>query len=278
MSDATVAALNVYPVKSCRGITLEEVRVERTGFAGDGVRDRQWMIVDRNGCFVTQREEPRLALIEAACVNGALEVRAPGCDAVRGCESSDSRDVVVWRSNVRGFDAGDPIAKALSTYLDRDVRLVRFDERKKRRCNPDYVGSSGATTLFADGYPILVIGAASLDDLNARLDEGGMSALPMNRFRPNLVLDGIEPYDEDHADTIRIGAVVLKPVKPCVRCEITTTDQVSTHRGIEPLRTLSTYRRNDRLGGVTFGMNAIVVEGEGARIARGDAAQVTLRF
>jgi hypothetical protein len=140
------------------------------------------------------------------------------------------------------------------------------------------VGASGATTLFSDGYPILVIGRASLDDLNARLAANGFPVVPMNRFRPNLVLDGLDPYDEDHLDTITAGTLTLRLVKPCTRCEITTTDQDTARRNLEPLRTLTTYRRDDRLAGVTFGMNAIVVAGAGATLGVGDVADVAFRF
>jgi uncharacterized protein YcbX len=155
---------------------------------------------------------------------------------------------------------------------------VRFDRSRPRPCNPDYVGASGATTLFSDGYPVLVIGAASLADLNRRLAQRGLPAAPMDRFRPNVVLSGLEPHEEDHVDTVAAGTVTLKLVKPCTRCAITTTDQATAERGLEPLRTLAGYRTDDRLGGVTFGMNAIVVAGAGTTLARGTPAHCALRF
>jgi len=158
------------------------------------------------------------------------------------------------------------------------VRLVGFDDALPRRCNPDYAGDSGATTLFSDGYPLLVVGEASLDDLNARLADRGLREVPMNRFRPNLVVAGLPAFDEDHVESLACGNVVLKLVKRCTRCEVTTTDQATGHRLEEPLRTLSTYRRDDRLAGVTFGMNAIVVRGAGATLAVGDAMEATYRF
>ena len=278
MANASVAGLFVYPVKSCRGVAADRVRVLATGFAAGAFRDREWMIVDARGRFVTQRERPRLALLEVSAAGDAIELRGPGLAPITARAGSEARDVVVWSADVRGFDAGDDVADALSHYLGDRVRLVRFDDAKPRRCNPAYAGNSGATTLFADGYPVLVIGQASLDDLNARMASHGAHALPMNRFRPNLVVGGLDAYDEDHVDTIAIGGVTLKLVKPCTRCEITTTDQSSARRGIEPLRTLSTYRRDDRLAGVTFGMNAIVASGAGSEIAAGDDARVELRF
>lgn len=278
MPDASVAHLAVYPVKSCRGLPQSRAAVALTGLAIAGVRDREWMVVDARGRFVTQRERPRLALIEPRVIDGGIELRAPGMAAVAARASGASREVVVWSAHVRGFDAGDEVASSLSTFLGQAVRLVRFDDSHPRPCNPAFAGDRGAAVLFNDGYPILVIGKASLDDLNDRLGDRGSDALPMDRFRPNLVLDGLEPYDEDHLESIAIGEVVLKPVKPCTRCEITTTDQASARRGIEPLRTLSTYRRDDRLAGVTFGMNAIVVAGAGREIAVGDKASVAFSF
>lgn len=275
---ASIAALNVYPVKGCRGIAADRVTVTPDGLQLEGTRDREWMIVDPSGRFLTQRELPRLARVETAVENGRLHLRLPGGAVVCPEREGPSRDVVVWNAQVGGYDGGTVAADALSAYLGAPVRVVRFDDSRPRRVNPDYAGTSGATTLYADGYPVLVIGSASLRDLNARLASRGLAALPMNRFRPNLVLDGLEAYDEDHVDTLTVGDVVLKLVKPCTRCEVTTTDQDTGRRSEEPLRTLSTYRRDDRLAGVTFGMNAIVVRGAGASIAVGDDAEVTLRF
>ena len=238
------------------------------------------MAVDRDGRFVTQREHPRLALIQPGIAGDALRLTAP--DAPTLDIPLDARvaprDVVVWHSQVRGFDQGNAAAAWLSAFLRADVRLVRFDPATPRRCNPDYVGDSGAHTMFCDGYPFLVIGAASLDDLNTRLQAKGSPALPMNRFRPNVVVEGLPPYDEDHLDTLEVDGVTLKLVKPCTRCQVTTTDQASARVGIEPLPTLSTYRRNDALAAVTFGMNAIIVEGAGRPLAVDAPAVVTYRF
>lgn len=275
---ATIAALNVYPVKSCRGLAIDRADVTRDGLAVEGVRDREWMVIDARGRFVTQRDLPRLALVKIGAVNGRMQLHVPGCEPVVPEVLGPVRDVVVWSAHVRGRDGGDAAADALSTYIGHDVRLVRFDDSHPRRVNPDYAGTSGATTLYADGYPLLVIGQASLDDLNGKLAARGLAKLPMNRFRPNVVLNGLDPYDEDHVDTLAIGDIVLTLVKPCTRCEITTTDQDTARRSQEPLRTLSTYRRDDRMAGVTFGMNAIVAQGAGSAIAVGDEAQATLRF
>jgi uncharacterized protein YcbX len=214
---------------------VTEADAEVTGLASGALRDREWMVIDRDGRFVTQREYPRLALIEPALAGNALRLTAPdsaALDVALDGSCGESREVVVWRTQVRGFDQGDAAAAWLSAFLHADdLRLVRFDPAARRRCNPDYVGDSGAHTFFSDGYPILVIGAASLDDLNARLVARGSPALPMNRFRPNVVIADLPPYDEDHLDTIACGAVTLKLVKPCTRCQVTTTDQATACTG-----------------------------------------------
>ena len=282
MNGATpgIAGLCIYPVKGCRGVDISQASALVTGLASGPLCDREWMAVDRDGRFVTQREYPRLALVQPGLSGAALQLTAPGVPAldipldVPGAP----RDVVVWRSNVRGFDQGDAAAAWLSAFLRADARLVRFDPAKPRRCNPDYVGDSGAHTMYSDGYPILVIGQASLDDLNARLAAKGSPALPMNRFRPNVVVAGLPAYDEDHLDTLTCGDITLKIVKPCTRCQVTTTDQATGRVGIEPLPTLSTYRRNDALAAVTFGMNATVVAGAGRLLAVDAPATVTYRF
>ena len=275
---ATIAALNVYPVKSCRGIACERVDVTAQGLAVRGVRDREWLIVDPDGKFVTQREHPRLALVQVEAAGGAITLRLPGDEVLHPEAGEAVRHVRVWRAQLRGHDAGDEAAEALSRFLDARVRLVRFDDSRPRRVNPDYAGTTRATTLYADGYPVLVLSQASLDDLNARLALRRVAPLPMNRFRPNVVIDGVDAYEEDHLDTLTVGPVVLRLVKPCTRCEVTTTDQQTTRRSHEPLHTLSTYRRDDRLAGVTFGMNAIVVAGAGATLALDDAVEPKLRF
>jgi len=239
------------------------------------------MVVDRNGKFVTQREQPRLALIETSIVDRGLRLSAATAGAVDlpdAMPSAESRDVVVWHAHVRGFDAGDGPAQWLSSFLGVPHRILRFDRSHARLCNPDYAGDSGAHTMFADGYPLLVIGQSSLDDLNTRLVAKGAAPLPMNRFRPNLVVAGLDPYAEDHLDTLESDGVTLRLVKACVRCKVTTTDQASGRVGVEPLHTLSTYRRNDALAGVTFGMNAIVLRGAGSALAVNGAMRAEYRF
>jgi len=279
--DARIASLFIYPLKGARGIALEAATVAVTGLTVAGVGDREWMVVDPDGQFVSQRETPALALIAPSVDDGVLTLEADGqvpTSIALDHGRASAREVTVWRSKVRGFDEGDDVAAWLSSHLGRAVRLVRFDRSKARQCNPDYVGESGAHTLFADGYPILVIGDASLDDLNERLGAKGEPPLPMNRFRPNVVIEGLDAYDEDHVDTLTLGELALRMVKPCTRCQVTTTDQETAAVGREPLPTLAAYRYDERLAGVVFGMNAIVASGSGTTLAVDDTARVDFRF
>ena len=275
---AIVGALALYPLKGAAGIALDAAEVRTTGLASGGVADREWMAVDADGVFVTQRESPRLALVRTSIDGGRLVLATDRRDPIALDVRAASRPVTVWSAHVRGHDAGDAAAAWLSDAIGANVRVVRFDASHPRNCNPAYVGDSGAHVRFADGYPLLVIGRSSLDHLNERLAAKGEPALPMDRFRPNLVLDGLAPHEEDHLESIDIDGIVLKPVKPCARCEVTTTDQATARRGAEPLLTLSTYRRDDRLAGVTFGMNTIVVAGAGRALARGASASCEFRF
>ena len=269
---ARIASLHIYPVKSCRGIELESSTVVERGLAFD----REWMIVDEDGLFVSQRGVPRLALVEAALTESALELETPGRGRLSVPLKLDgaARPVIVWRDSITAIDQGDEAAAWLSSALQRPLRLVRFNPAVRRHCDGTYAGKSGAHTAFADAYPILVLSEASVDDLNARLSQ----PLPMNRFRPNVVLSGIDAYDEDHIDEIRLGGLALKLVKRCTRCQITTIDQTTATEGIEPLATLAAYRMNDPLGPVTFGMNAIVAAGAGLAIHRGDRVSCAFKF
>jgi uncharacterized protein YcbX len=249
-----IAALHVYPVKSCAGIALDAATLASTGLA----HDREWMVIDPAGHFLTQRESPRLALLRTTLGDGALTLGA-GAATLRlpfGHEGP-LREVVVWRSRVPAFDAGDTAAGLLSDWLDRPVRLVRFDARHARLSSRDWTGELEAPNYFSDGYPVLVASLASLDDLNRRLSV----SLPMNRFRPNIVLGGVDAWAEDAMRDLQIGDTRLRIVKPCTRCVITATDQARGERdGEEPMRTLKTFRHDAALRGVTFGQNAIVVQ------------------
>jgi uncharacterized protein YcbX len=248
---AFLAELRVYPVKSCRGLSLAASEVDRFGLR----LDRAFMVVGAgDGHFLTQRDEPRLALVRVALAPDGLTLSAEGAGSVRvPLEPQDGprRRVQVWRHAGDGVDQGDAAAGFLSALLGRPLRLVRTPPEHARRVDPGRVPFE-AWTSFTDGYPFLVISQASLDGLNARLP----AALPMARFRPNLVVAGSAPHAEDGWSRIRIGAVELALVKACDRCAVTTVDPASGRRqGPEPLRTLARYRRSE--GAVLFGQNAV---------------------
>lgn len=266
---ATVAALNVYPVKSCRGIALDRARLSEAGFE----HDREWMVVEADR-FVTQREQPRLALIEPRLAEGALQLSAPGMPVLQIDASSTAAPVEVtcWKDRCDAFDAGDTAAEWLSEFLGKAYRLVRFDPRRKRHSNPQWTGDVEALNRFSDGYPWLLLSNASVADLNRRLER----PLPMNRFRPNIVIDGVDAYAEDRILELVGDGIRLRVVKPCTRCVITTTDQATAQRdGAEPLRTLRSYRFSAELKGVLFGQNLVLIEGAGRELRVGDALAVT---
>jgi len=267
---AEVAGVFVYPIKSCRGIAQDSAQLAATGFTGD----RHWMLVRPNGRFVTQRELPRMALIETQLDATTLRLSAPGMAPLEVLRAADAvaRAVTVWKFEGRGLDYGEVAAAWVSQYLETPLRLVRFDPSAPRECNAEWTGGTRAVTEFSDGYPILVISRASLADLNARLPQ----PLPMERFRPNIVIDGVEAYDEDRMHELRAGPVTLRIVKPSTRCSITTTDQRKGEvDGVEPLRTLKEYRYDSQLRGVTFGQNVIVVDGVGENLKVGQRFDVT---
>jgi uncharacterized protein YcbX len=264
-----ITALNVYPVKSCAGIALTQAELTPRGLR----HDRDWMVVTPEGRFLTQRELPRLALITPVITNGTLQLQAPAAGRVAvalDAGAGPSRTVTVWNDTVLARDEGETAAQWLSDFLLRPVRLVRFDPAKRRVTDPAWSAGQPGESAFSDGYPVLVLSQASLADLNARLPR----ALPLDRFRPNLVLDGCGPYAEDAMRVLRSGTAALSLVKPCTRCIITTTDQATAERdGEEPLRTLRSYRRSKDLRGVTFGQNAVVTEAGTLRV--GDAVTVS---
>jgi uncharacterized protein YcbX len=273
-SKATIAALNVYPIKSCRGMAVAAAEVGRTGL----LDDRHWMLVRPNGRFVTQRELPRMALIDARTGAGVLTLSAPAMPtlSVPRVASGTARPVTVWKFDGRGIDCGAEAAAWVTKFLETELSLVAFDASAPRTCSPEWTQGTHATTEFSDGYPILVIARASLAELNSRLQSKSCKALPMERFRPNVVIDDVDAYDEDRIHELRSNGVTLRLVKPCARCSITTTDQqLGAVDGVEPLRTLKEYRFDRELRGVTFGQNAIVMSGAGHRLRVGDAFEVT---
>jgi uncharacterized protein YcbX len=246
-----LSAIHLYPIKSCAALSPASAAVEPRGLA----HDRRWMIVDGSGRFITGREVPATVLIRATPDANGLRLEAPGHVAASIAlphPDAPRRRVTVWDDEVEAPDAGDAAAAWLSAVLGREARLVAMDVAATRAVDPSRA-RPGDEVSFADGYPLLLVSQAALDGLNARL----ATALPILRFRPNLVVDGAAAHAEDGWKRVRIGEVEFEGVKPCVRCVFTTVDPA---RGAldpsgEPLRTLKTYRRGPK--GITFGMNLI---------------------
>jgi len=241
--------LYVYPIKSCGGIALESAALSATGLR----HDRRWMLVDETGGSLSQRKLPRMALISVRFGPEHLVVGAPGMPDLEiplQPEISDHLDVCVWGDMVRGTPVGEEADRWFGEFLGVPCRLVHKPDDEVRLVDSAYA-ADGDQVGFADGFAFLLISEASLDDLNGRLEE----PVPVDRFRPNLVVRGCEPYAEDGWSRVRIGGVPFRAAEPCARCAITTTDQRTGARGKEPLRTLATYRKSG--GEVFFGRNLI---------------------
>jgi uncharacterized protein YcbX len=256
--NATVKSLHVYPVKGMKGIEVEHARATERGLE----HDRRWMVVDPGGEFFTQRSHPKLATIWTELRGESLELSAPDVGAVEAPlapEASAPMRVRVWNSIVDALPVSGRVDAWLSEYLGEACRLVYMPESTRRASNPEYAGDGERLVGFADGYAYLIANTSSLADLNRRLAERGHPALPMNRFRPNIVVSDTPAYAEDGWGEIRMGDAVLGAAKPCGRCEVTTTDQSTGEvRGPEPLATLATYRNSDEFG-VMFGLNLVTL-------------------
>lgn len=279
---ARIARLFVYPVKSCGGVEVREAMLTETGFD----LDRAWMVVDSSGTFVTQRQLPRMALIKPTIKALEVVLRAPGMLALHlGVSEVESPTTVrVWKDEVTAWDMGDLAGQWFSDFLGQPgLRLARFDPDVKRLASRDWTGEVEAPIEFADGFPLLVASEASLAGLNERLQAGGHEAVGMERFRPNIVLAGVEAHDEDHLNELRIataeGQVRARPVKPCSRCPIPNVDPSTGVSSPEVLEMLRTYRADPRMdGALTFGMNGVVLEGVGYTLRVGDAVGADYRF
>jgi uncharacterized protein YcbX len=271
-----VTALYRYPVKSCRGVAVSSAEVDARGFAGD----RRFLVVDGDGRFLTQRTHPRMALIETALTERDLVLSSAGQGAVwvplqPKTQNAKPRTVAVWHDAITADDCGDEPAAWLSEFLGLPCRLVYAGGAYSRPIPTSKIplplahGPSPAHEVsFADAFPFLLISEESLADLNARLG----TPVPMNRFRPNLVVAGGAPYAEDTWGRFRIGDAVFHGATRCGRCVVTTTDQFTAERAKEPLLTLATYRR-DADGSVVFGRN-LVHEADGGFVVVGQQVEL----
>ncbi|MGJ7508188.1 MOSC domain-containing protein [Variovorax sp. GT1P44] len=283
---ATIARLFVYPIKSCAGVELQETLLIETGLEFD----RAWMVVDSAGEFVSQRELPRMALIRPQLKHSEMVLRAPGMlalhiafDRVEGPVR-----VRVWKDEVAAYDMGDIAAQWFSDFLSepgqpRKLRLVRFDPEQARLSSLKWTGGVEAPNQFADGFPLLVASEGSLAELNQRLLAAGHESVGIERFRPNVVLAGVEAHDEDRVETLHVqtaeGEVSLRPVKPCARCPIADIDPATGLGSPVVGDMLRTYRSDPRVNGaITFGMNAIVLQGVEHALRVGQPVGANLRF
>jgi uncharacterized protein len=246
----TLQSIHVYPVKGAAGTALDAADLDPTGLR----HDRRWMVIDPDGRFVSQRQVARLCLVRPRFEDGALVLSAPGMIDIAvpvQPESGTRRDVRVWSDDVPAIVHGGDVRDWLTEFLANDVGgpldLAYFPDSSERLVQRGY----DYRVAFADAFPFLLVGEGSLADLNRRLVERGADAFPMNRFRPNLVLSGTSPYEEDGWRQVRIGDVSFQVVKSAGRCVVTTTDQATAEVGTEPLATLNTYRREGRA--VLFG-------------------------
>jgi uncharacterized protein len=263
--------LYVYPVKSCKGVRVDETTLSPTGFLGD----RNWMVVNKHGVFVSQREQPRLALVEPKLADDRLILNASGMPELvmsREAKDGERTEVELFGEKIPALAAGHAASSWFSRYLGGDYRVVTCDPEFLRKGGVQYPSRDEAPTSFVDNYGILVISEASHEDLNRRL----VSGVPMNRFRPNIVVEGVDPYGEDYFASASTTDVTLRFIDICYRCNLTTVDQEKAEFGQEPLQTLGRYR-NSKVG-VRFGNYAAVAGGVGKTLRAGSPLEIALNF
>jgi uncharacterized protein YcbX len=275
-----IARLFVYPVKSCAGVELTEALLTDTGLD----LDRAWMVVDAKREFVTQRELPRMVLVKVQLKHHEVVLRAPGMLALHLSIDSVEEPVKVrvWEDEVPAYDMGAVAAQWFTDFLGQPLRLVRFDPEHQRLSSTAWTGGRQVPNQFQDAFPLMVLSEGSVNELNRRLDGQGHAAVAIERFRPNIVLAGLESQDEDRLDLIRIAAaqeVQLRPVKPCARCPIPDIDPATAEVRPQVSAALQSYCANPLMNGaVTFGMNAIVLSGENQLLRVGQAVTANWRF
>lgn len=252
MKDLKLSEIWIYPVKSLGGIQVTSAQVMEKGLKFD----RRFMLVSDDGLFMTQRIYPKMALFKLSFDNGGFTIRfeqdhlaLPSIPRIKG----EQKTVHVWDDTLLANEVEGEYSQWFSDHLDIKCKLMYFPEENPRPVNPKYKVNDEHVS-FADAYPFLIIGQSSLDDLNSRLAE----PLPMNRFRPNFVFTGGEPYEEDHWRNFTIGSTRFVGVKLCDRCVLTTVNQDNAQKGAEPLKTLATYRRRDNK--IYFGQNLVALD------------------
>lgn len=265
-----LSEINIYPIKSLKGISLKEGKIERRGLQFD----RRWMLIDEKNQFLTQREFPKMATINVEIVEDALKISNNGeqMEIPFEPEINDLARVQIWRSKCSARIYENSVNEWFSDILRTNCRLVLMPEETKRKVNYFYAVHADDHVSFADGYPFLLIGENSLANLNEKLE----NPVPMNRFRPNFVVKNSAPFAEDGWKKIKIGDASFHVVKPCARCVITTIDQNTGHKnGVEPLKTLASFRipKRSRKKKILFGQN-LIAESAGAILGVGDKIEV----
>ena len=263
--------LYVYPVKSCKGVRVDETTLSPTGFLGD----RNWMVVNEHGVFVSQREQPRLALVEPKLADDRLILMTSGMPELvmpREAKDGERTEVELFGEKIPALVASHAASSWFSSYLGGDYRVVTCDPEFVRKGGVQYPSRDEAPISFVDNYGILVISEASHEDLNRRL----VSGVPMNRFRPNIVVEGVDPYGEDYFASASTADVTLRFIDICYRCNLTTIDQEKAEFGQEPLQTLGRYRSSKV--GVRFGNYAAVAGGVGKTLRIGSPLEIALNF
>jgi uncharacterized protein YcbX len=273
---ANIADLLFYPIKGCRGFSVREATLAATGLEIDGVGDREWVVVDAEGEFLSQREHPKMALIETRITGAALRIKAPGMLTleVPFASEGDILKVRVWDDTIAAVTQGEIADAWFSTYLGTPARLMRFDPEHTRLSSRKYTGVLEAPYKFADAFAVLVTSSESLADLNARLAKAGHAAVTMERFRPNVVLTGVDAFEEDYCKALQAGEATLRVVKPCARCSVPGVDPVTGEQSSVVPDLLATYRGKPE--GVMFGVNAVVAGGAGSTLRVGDRVELTL--
>ena len=280
-----IGQLWVFPIKSCAGIAVQSARLLATGLE----HDRAFMLVDAKGDFISQREIARMVLVQPAIADGVMTVTAPGMEplSVDMAFAGPERAVRVWDDRVTGLQAPDAVNAWFSAFLQTECYLVRMAPQVLRLASKKWTRGADAPTQFADGFPVLVVSQASVNELNARLTQAGEAPVVAERFRANIVVNGFQSHDEDRIESLSVQQggpgsqqwADLPLVKPCARCPIPDIDPATAASGTSVTDTLQTYRHDDRLdGAVTFGMNAYVPAGTGGVLRVGDAVGGALQF
>lgn len=285
----TILSLHTYPVKACAGLDHTNIGLSRSGLH----RDRQWVIVDGNGAFITQRTHPALALIRPSFSGNDLLLDAPGMSAITVPWLTDTSEpppvpVRIWKADTLGFDEGNAVAQWLSQFMKQGCRLLRVHPQAERVASAEHVNAWRSKHKaiaaafpaehrfgFADGYPFLIASQDSLNELNAQLQTKGLEPVPMNRFRPNIVLSGMDAYEEDYMAGMRVGPMVFAFVKRCKRCQVPNIDQATAIISDEPGITLARHRQFAE--GVLFGVNAVMAGASpGSRLHAGNTVELEL--